>query len=96
MQKESYFKDRLIPATMVSDGTINVTALICALYFQDNPLAIVEEPERNIHPSLIAKIANMMKDASSQKQIIVTTHSTEMIRHVDIENYTADKKKRSR
>ena len=86
MQKESYFKDRLIPATMVSDGTINVTALICALYFQDNPLAIVEEPERNIHPSLIAKIANMMKDASSQKQIIVTTHSTEMIRHVDIEN----------
>ena len=85
-QRENYFKDLPIPATMVSDGTINVTALICALYFQGSPLAVVEEPERNIHPSLIAKIANMMKDASSQKQIIVTTHSTEMIRHVDIKN----------
>ena len=50
MQKESYFKDRLIPATMVSDGTINVTALICALYFQDNPLAIVEEPGKKHTP----------------------------------------------
>ena len=86
MQKENYFKDRLIPATLVSDGTINVTALICALYFQGSPLAIVEEPERNIHPSLVAKIANMMEDASNQKQIIVTTHSTELIRHTNIEN----------
>ena len=86
MQIENYFKDRSIPATLISDGTINVTALICALYFQDNPLAIIEEPERNIHPSLIDRIANMMKDASSKKQIIVTTHSTEMVRYVDIEN----------
>ena len=84
IQKERYFKDRSIPATLVSDGTINVTALICALYFQNNPLTIVEEPERNIHPSLIAKIADMLNDASSQKQIIVTTHSAEMIRHIDI------------
>ena len=86
MQKENYFKDRSIPATLISDGTINVTALICALYFQDNPLVIIEEPERNIHPSLIARITNMIKDASSKKQIIVTTHSTEMIRYVDIKN----------
>ena len=84
MQKESYFKDKSIPATLVSDGTINVTALICALYFQNSPLTIIEEPERNIHPSLIAKIADMLNDASSQKQIIVTTHSAEMIRHIDI------------
>lgn len=86
MQEESYFKDKRIPATLISDGTINVTALICALYFQDNPLAIIEEPERNIHPSLVARIVNMIKDASDKKQIIVTTHSTEMIRYADIEN----------
>ena len=86
MQKENYFKDKLIPATLISDGTINVTALICALYFQDSPLAIIEEPERNIHPSLVARIVNMIKDASDKKQIIVTTHSTEMIQYVDIEN----------
>ena len=93
MQKESYFKDKSIPATLVSDGTINVTALICALYFQNSPLTIVEEPERNIHPSLIAKIAGMLEDASNHRQIIVTTHSAEddsTHRHC---KHTADKKK---
>ena len=86
MQTENYFKDKSIPATLISDGTINVTALLCALYFQSNSLIIIEEPERNIHPSLIAKIANMLKDASNKKQIIATTHSTEIIKHIDVEN----------
>ena len=85
-QTENYFKDKSIPATLISDGTINVTALLCALYFQSNSLIIIEEPERNIHPSLIAKIANMLKDASNKKQIIATTHSTEIIKHIDVEN----------
>ena len=86
VQKENYFKDKTIPATLISDGTINTIALICALYFQDDPLAIIEEPERNIHPSLMDRVVDMMKDASNNKQIIATTHSTEMIRHVGIEN----------
>ena len=85
-QKEHYFPEQSIPATLVSDGTINVTALITALYFQANPLMIIEEPERNVHPSLASRIADMLKDASSNKRIIVTTHSTELIRHVDIKN----------
>ena len=86
VQKENYFKDKTIPATLISDGTINTIALICALYFQGDPLAIIEEPERNIHPSLMDRVVDMMKDASNNKQIIATTHSTEMIRHVGIEN----------
>ena len=86
MQEENYFKNKSIPATLISDGTINVTALLCALYFQTNPLVIIEEPERNIHPSLMAKIANMLKDASNKKQIIATTHSTEIIRYIDVED----------
>ena len=85
-QEENYFANQSIPATLISDGTINVTALICALYFQYNPLAIIEEPERNIHPALMAKIVDMMKDASNRKQIIATTHSAEMVRHANIEN----------
>ena len=94
-QTENYFKNKPIPATLISDGTINVTALLCALYFQSNPLIIIEEPERNIHPSLISKIANMLKDASNKKQIIATTHSTEIIRYVDIENLLLIKRNKS-
>ena len=43
-------------------------------------------PERNIHPHLISKVAEMMKDASSKKQIIVTTHNPEIVKHTDLEN----------
>ena len=47
---------------------------------------IIEEPERNIHPYLISKVVNMMKDASQRKQIIVTTHNPEFVRHAGLEN----------
>jgi predicted ATPase len=82
--RETYAKKQSLPASLISDGTINVTALIAALYFEKKPVAIIEEPERNIHPSLISKIVAMMKDASQGKQIIVTTHNPEVVRHADI------------
>jgi predicted ATPase len=82
--RETYAKRQYLPASLISDGTINVTALIAALYFEKKPVAIIEEPERNIHPSLISKIVGMMKDASQKKQIIVTTHNPEVVRHADI------------
>jgi predicted ATPase len=82
--RETYAKKQSLPASLISDGTINVTALIAALYFERKPVAIIEEPERNIHPSLISKVVAMMKDASRGKQIIVTTHNPEVVRHADI------------
>jgi predicted ATPase len=71
---------------MVSDGTINILALIIALYFEKRPVTIIEEPERNIHPFLISKLVEMLKDASSSKQVIVTTHNPEMVKQVAIED----------
>jgi predicted ATPase len=82
--RETYAKKQSLPASLISDGTINVTALVAALYFEKKPVAIIEEPERNIHPSLISKLVAMMKDASQGKQIIVTTHNPEVVRHADI------------
>lgn len=81
---EKYFKKQYLPSSLISDGTISIIALIIALYFEEKPLAIIEEPERNIHPHLISEIVNMMKEASQKKQIIVTTHNPEMIKHVDV------------
>jgi predicted ATPase len=78
--QEAYYKEYL-PATLISDGTINLTALILALYFEEKPLVIIEEPERNIHPHLISKVVEMMKEASQNKQIIVTTHNPEVVRY---------------
>lgn len=84
--KEIYAKKQYIPASLVSDGTINITALIVALYFEEKPLTIIEEPERNIHPYLISKVTNMIKEASQNKQIIVTTHNPEMVKYAGLKN----------
>jgi len=84
--KESYFKTQYLPASLISDGTINITALIIALYFEKKAFVIFEEPNRNIHPYLISKMVEMMKDASQKKQIVVTTHSPEFIRHAELES----------
>lgn len=83
---ERYFKDKSIPSTFVSDGTVNITALILALYFHQNMLAIIEEPERNIHPYLMSRVVEMMKEISGTNQIIATTHNPEMVRHAGIDN----------
>jgi len=86
--KESYFKSQYLPASLISDGTINITALIVALYFERKIFVIIEEPERNIHPSLISKVVEMMKDASrtQEKQIVVTTHNPEFVKYTGLEN----------
>jgi predicted ATPase len=82
--QESFFPDEYLPASLLSDGTINVTALIVALYFGRQSLMAFEEPERNLHPSLIAKVMQMLRDASQHKQIIITTHSPEVVRHTSL------------
>ncbi len=84
--KESYSRKKYIPASLISDGTINITALIVALFFERKPFVIIEEPERNIHPHLISRVVEMMKDASRHKQILVTTHNPEFVKHAGLEN----------
>jgi predicted ATPase len=84
--RETYSGGQYLPASLMSDGTVNITALIVALYFSDKPLIVIEEPEKNIHPYLIARVANMLKDASRHKQIIVTTHNPEIVRNVALED----------
>ncbi|MDI6767777.1 MAG: AAA family ATPase [Bacteroidota bacterium] len=84
--QETYFKNQYLPASLISDGTINITALIVALYFERKKLTIIEEPERNIHPYLISKVVDIMKDASQKKQIIVTTHNPEIVKHAGLNN----------
>jgi len=86
--KESYFKTQYLPASLISDGTINITALIVALYFEKKPFVIIEEPERSIHPSLISKVMEMIKDASQtrKKQIVITTHNPEFVKYAGLKN----------
>ncbi|MCY4491370.1 MAG: AAA family ATPase [Thaumarchaeota archaeon] len=64
---ENHFEKHSLPSLLISDGTINIISLIIALYFQDNSLTIIKEPERHIHPSLMPKLIEMMNEASSYR-----------------------------
>jgi predicted ATPase len=83
--RESFSEDYL-PASLLSDGTIHLTALILALYFDKAPIVTIEEPDRSCHPYLISKVAAMLADASKQKQVIVTTHNPELVKHARLKD----------
>ncbi len=84
--REQFHGNRFLPATLISDGTISIVALVIALYIERSPVVIFEEPERNLHPALLAQVVQMMKDASETKQVIVTTHNPEFVKHAGIEH----------
>ena len=67
-----------------SDGTVRLIAILAALY-QSPPrsLVVIEEPERNIHPGALAILADVIREASTRMQIVVTTHSPDLIDHFD-------------
>lgn len=74
-------------APFTLDGSANILALISALYFSNSDIIVIEEPERNIHPSLFIKLVNMMKEITNRdKQIIMTTHSPEILDYCDLED----------
>ena len=89
---ETYNSKTYIPAPIISDGTIEIVSIIYSLFFERKELIVIEEPERNIHPRLISNLMSLVKEASQKKQIIITTHSPEMIKYVDLENlYVIDR-----
>ncbi len=84
--KEIYNHNAFIPSALLSDGTISVTAIVVALFFQHKNLAIFEEPEHGLHPALIAQLMQLFYSAAEKKQIIVTTHNPEVLKHTRLED----------
>ena len=73
-----------------SDGTLRLLAMLTAL-FQDPapPLIGLEEPEMAIHPGAMAVLADTMKEASLRGQVLVATHSPDLINLLPIESIRA-------
>ncbi len=84
--REKYFNHQDLLAHLLSDGTVNITAIVMSLFFQEHKVVVIEEPERGIHPSLIQRLISLMKEASEKIQIIITTHSPEIVKYAGIEN----------
>ena len=69
-----------LPASRLSDGTIRFIALLAILcHPEPPPLICIEEPEIAMHPDSLGLIAELIRKASERTQIIVTTHSPELV-----------------
>ena len=72
--------NRSIPATRLSDGTLRYLCLLAILLHPDPPpLICIEEPELGLHPDVLPMLCDLMVDASSRSQLIVTTHSDVLV-----------------
>lgn len=84
--KENYSQKPLY-ANFLSDGTVSILAIIIALNFEkDAGTIVLEEPERNLHPFLMNRLIEMARETSKDRQIIITTHTPELIKHADIDD----------
>lgn len=73
-------KNYSIPATRLSDGTLRYLSLLAVLYNPYKPsLLCIEEPELGLHPDVLPIVAQTLKEVSEDVQIVVTTHSDEII-----------------
>jgi len=68
------------PLAQESDGTLRILGLLTALY-QGTPhsLIAIEEPELSIHPGALAMLSEVIEEAASRSQVIVTTQSPDLI-----------------
>jgi predicted ATPase len=64
----------------MSDGTLRALGLLTAVYQQPRPtLLAIEEPEATIHPGALGAVLDLIRHVSRQIQVIVTTHSPEVL-----------------
>jgi predicted ATPase len=69
-----------LSAHRLSDGTLRFLALAAILLQSDPPpLICLEEPELGMHPDMIRMVAEMIVDASARTQLIITTHSEDLL-----------------
>ncbi|MDO7874925.1 AAA family ATPase [Hymenobacter sp. ASUV-10] len=97
------FKDapfeKPLPAQYMSGGTMRLAALLTLLY-EPNATGLLgmEEPDNELHPLLLYRLAEELGKATETRQLLVTTHSPMLldalapeqvwILHRDAEGYT--------
>ncbi len=89
---------RFLAANM-SDGTLRALGILVALFQSINgstqsgrvPLVGLEEPEVALHPAAAGVLLDSLRDASRQTQIIVTSHSPDLLddENIDTESILA-------
>ena len=82
-------REKAMPRSMdlgeLSDGMLRFLCLSTALLSPIiSPLVAIDEPEGGLHPRLLPIVADMIKMASERTQVLVTTHSPDLLNRFDI------------
>jgi predicted ATPase len=65
----------------LSEGTLRFLWLATVLLAPDPPpITLIDEPEVSLHPEMLKLLANLLQDASCRGQVIVATHSSDLVR----------------
>lgn len=71
----------------LSDGILRFLCLATALNDPaPSPLIVIDEPEVGLHPGLLPIVADMLKAAAEQSQLLVTTHSPDLVDCFDLDD----------
>ena len=80
-------------AASMSDGTLRALGALVAvtqLAGRKDPIKLVgiEEPESALHPAATGALMDALREAASHTQVVVTTHSPELVDQIDPSNDT--------
>ena len=76
-----------IPLKRASDGTLRLVAYYILLNEPElPPLIAIEEPELNLYPGALADITNVLVQMAKRTQVIITTHSSQLLDAFNPEN----------
>lgn len=81
--------DQYFGAAALSDGTLRFIVLATLLLQPEQyrpSVVVVDEPELGLHPSAITFLAAMVKQASVQTQVILSTQSSLLLDHFEPED----------
>lgn len=80
LEWREYGTDTYFNAHSLSDGTLRFMCLATLLLQPDLPsIVLIDEPELGLHPFAITLLANLLRSAATQTQVIVSTQSVPLI-----------------
>lgn len=84
---EKPFKEFGFSPSYLSDGTIRLLFLLALLKSPaPPPLICIDEPTVGLHPDWIKLVGELLEEASTRTQLIVATHSAELVSKLKPEN----------
>lgn len=82
-EDEEYISSVLLDGVnigLLSDGTLRVLSILIEIIASSpNTTTIIEEPETQIHPGMLAKLLNEIETYSFGENLILSTHSPQVI-----------------